>query len=107
MTEFDGGPLPCAVPDDLTLAQFILDTPHAIRPVRPQSSPWLIEDATGRQVGFEEVSTRGQRSCGVYDAHTPCALQQIRARVHGLANALSSEYNIRASPLFASTSFPD
>ena len=57
MTEFvsPGGPLP-NIPDNLTLAQFILDSAHPYRPLRPVGSPWLIEDATGRKIGLEEVS---------------------------------------------------
>ena len=58
MTEFfsSGVPLP-HIPDDLTLVQFVLDSTHECRPNRPQSATWLIEDATGRKVGLEEVST--------------------------------------------------
>jgi hypothetical protein len=57
MTEFisSGGPLP-HIPDNLTLTQFILDSTHEYRPVRPQGVPWLIEDATGRKIGLEEVT---------------------------------------------------
>jgi hypothetical protein len=57
MTEFvsPGDPLPY-IPDDLTLVQFVLDSNHECRPIRPQSATWLIEDATGRKVGLEEVS---------------------------------------------------
>jgi hypothetical protein len=57
MTEFlsPGGPLPY-IPDDLTLPQFILDSTHECRPIRSQGATWLIEDATGRKVGFDEVS---------------------------------------------------
>jgi hypothetical protein len=57
MTEFlsPGDPLP-HVPDDLTLPQFILDSTHECRPIRPQGATWLIEDATGRKVGLEEVT---------------------------------------------------
>ncbi|TFK56581.1 phenylacetyl-CoA ligase [Heliocybe sulcata] len=65
------GPVP-HVPDDLTLVQFMLDSQHPTRPVRPDGVPWLIEDTTGRRVGSEE----------------------IRARVFGLANGLHSEFNI-------------
>ncbi|KAH9044383.1 amp dependent CoA ligase [Lactarius pseudohatsudake] len=73
MTEFvsPGDPLPY-IPDNLTLAQFVLDSTHPYRPLRPQGVPWLIEDATGRKIGLEEV----------------------RTRVLGLANALSSKWGI-------------
>jgi hypothetical protein len=57
MTELvsPGGPLP-HIPDHLTLAQFILDSTHECRPIRPQGSAWLVDDATGRKVGLEEVT---------------------------------------------------
>ena len=57
MTEFvsPGGPLP-HVPDDLTLVQFIFDSTHECRPSRPQGVAWLVEDATGRKIGLEEVT---------------------------------------------------
>jgi 4-coumarate--CoA ligase len=57
MTEFvsPGGPLP-HVPDDLTLVQFIFDSTHECRPIRPQGVPWLVDDTTGRKVGLEEVT---------------------------------------------------
>ncbi|KAH9921801.1 uncharacterized protein B0H18DRAFT_1020248 [Fomitopsis serialis] len=75
MTEFHGpgGPLP-HVPDDVTLVQFMLDSDHPSRPVRRvlQGNPWMIEDATGRQIGYGEV----------------------RLRTHGLANAMSSRWGI-------------
>lgn len=45
------------IPDNVTLPQFILDAPHPTRPIRKRS-PWLIDDGTGRKVGFEEVSKR-------------------------------------------------
>ncbi|KAH9081565.1 amp dependent CoA ligase [Lactarius deliciosus] len=74
MTEFvsPGDPLPY-IPDNLTLAQFVLDSTHPYRPLRPQGVPWLIEDTTGRKIGLEEV----------------------RTRVLGLANALSLKWGIR------------
>ncbi|KAF9236497.1 hypothetical protein BU15DRAFT_76938 [Melanogaster broomeanus] len=72
MTEISGGPLCCAVPDDLTIPQFFLDSHHPLRPVRKAGIPWLIEDATGRHIGLEE----------------------LRARTFGLANSLKARYNI-------------
>lgn len=45
-----------AIPDDLTLPQFILDSTHPTRPIRKEGIPWLIDDTTGRKIGFEEVS---------------------------------------------------
>ncbi|KAI0943773.1 hypothetical protein AcW1_002856 [Taiwanofungus camphoratus] len=75
MTEIHGpgGPLP-PVPDHLTLAQFMLDYHHVSKPVvaAEQSNPWLIEDATGRQITYQEIRTRTQ----------------------GLANALSARWGI-------------
>jgi hypothetical protein len=44
------------IPDNLSVPQFILDTQHPTRPLRKHGIPWLIEDASGRKVGFEEVS---------------------------------------------------
>ncbi|KAN0134265.1 hypothetical protein V8E53_007763 [Lactarius tabidus] len=74
MSEFvsPGDPVPY-IPDNLTLAQFILDAAHPYRPLRPADVPWLIEDATGRKIGLEE----------------------IRTRVLGFANALSLKWGIR------------
>ncbi|EMD37009.1 hypothetical protein CERSUDRAFT_114908 [Gelatoporia subvermispora B] len=54
------------IPDDVTVVQFILDCHHPARPVPKHPRAWLIEDATGRQICYDE----------------------IRARVAGLANAL-------------------
>ena len=44
------------IPDNLTLTQFILDSTHPTRPIRKEGIPWFIDDTTGRQIGFEEVS---------------------------------------------------
>ncbi|EPT02411.1 hypothetical protein FOMPIDRAFT_1118223 [Fomitopsis schrenkii] len=66
-----GGPLP-HIPDDLTVPQFMLDVSHSIRPKTEKSRPWMIEEATGREVGQDE----------------------LRTRTHGLANALKSRWNI-------------
>ena len=46
----------CAIPDNLTLTQFILDSTHPTRPIRKEGIPWFIDATTGRQIGFEEVS---------------------------------------------------
>jgi hypothetical protein len=48
------GPLP-HIPDNLTLPQFMLDTWHPTRPVNKHLNPVLIEDTTGKKVGFAEV----------------------------------------------------
>ena len=50
----DGGPLPF-IPDDLTIAQFILNEQHPMRPIQTGTRAWLIEEATGRQIGSDEV----------------------------------------------------
>ena len=52
------------VPDNLTITQLLLDgeTATSFRPKRPEGVPWLIEDATGRSIGLEEVSVI-LRSC--------------------------------------------
>jgi hypothetical protein len=44
------------IPDDLTLAQFILDAEHVGRPVRKSGPAWIIDDKSGRKIGLEEVS---------------------------------------------------
>lgn len=56
MTEFygPGDPLP-HIPDDLTVAQFLLDSHHLTRPVRPHGLPWFIEESSGREIGYDEV----------------------------------------------------
>lgn len=58
MPEIFTEPLDSVIPDDLTLTQFFLDSHHPRRPVRTDA-PWLIEDETGRRIGYEEV--RGNR----------------------------------------------
>ncbi|KZP11091.1 phenylacetyl-CoA ligase [Athelia psychrophila] len=71
MTEFTSlfGPLD-PIPDDVSVAQFILDQDHPRRPVRPTDTAWLIDYVTGRKVFYEE----------------------LRERTHGLANALHHKY---------------
>ncbi|KAI0698949.1 acetyl-CoA synthetase-like protein [Cerioporus squamosus] len=73
MTEIHsaGGPMP-PVQDDLTIEQFILDGQHPTRPRWFEQRPVLIEEATGRAIGSDE----------------------LRARIHGLANALKIRWNI-------------
>ncbi|EIW81329.1 amp dependent CoA ligase [Coniophora puteana RWD-64-598 SS2] len=72
MTEIHGPPINVHLPDDLTIPQFFLDSAHSLRPKRPLGVPWMIDDKTGRKIGYEE----------------------LRARTHGLANALSMRYGI-------------
>lgn len=50
------GPLP-AIPDNLTVPQFIFDFEHSTRPTRDGKVPWLIEDETGRKIDGNEVET--------------------------------------------------
>ncbi|KAI0937766.1 hypothetical protein AcW1_003839 [Taiwanofungus camphoratus] len=69
--EGPGGPPP-SIPDDLTIVQFMFDYQHPIRPIRQNDSPWFIEDTVGRKVRIDE----------------------IRSRTHGLANALSTRWQI-------------
>jgi len=53
--ESPSGTLP-PIPDDLTLAQFILDSWHPSRPAQAHGVPWIIEDHTGVSRGLDEVS---------------------------------------------------
>ncbi|CCM02957.1 uncharacterized protein FIBRA_05072 [Fibroporia radiculosa] len=67
-----GGSLP-AIPDDVTVAQFMFDCHHPLRQELDKPGAWLIEDATGRELVREE----------------------IRARTDALANSLSARWQIR------------
>ena len=40
------------IPDNLTIPQFFLDETHPLRPVSTSNTPWLIEDAPGREIGY-------------------------------------------------------
>ncbi|KAJ7855940.1 amp dependent CoA ligase [Mycena olivaceomarginata] len=72
MTEFHGPPLdPRQIPDELTIAEFMLDYRHPLRPAQG-TAPCLIEDATGRAV----------------------YLHELRERTLALAQALSEKYKI-------------
>ncbi|KAF8635269.1 hypothetical protein AX15_000492 [Amanita polypyramis BW_CC] len=61
------------IPDDLTIPQFILDHRPPSRPVRPDHTPWLIEDRSGRTV-FES---------------------EFRGRTYALANALATKFHLK------------
>lgn len=91
MSEIQGdGPTDLHIPDDLTISQFILDTQHPARPVLTRAHPWLIEEATGREIGSDEVCLPLRlEECTVLKMCT-----QLRARVHGLTNALKIRWNI-------------
>ncbi|OCH89308.1 acetyl-CoA synthetase-like protein, partial [Obba rivulosa] len=47
-----------AIPDNLTVAQFIFAASHLYRPETNKDIPWLIDDSTGRRIGGEEIRTR-------------------------------------------------
>ena len=83
----DGGPLPF-IPDDVTIAQFILNEQHPTRPVQTGTRPWLIEEVTGRKISSDEVSSRCVKESSSQRR------QQIRTRVFGLTNALKIRWNI-------------
>ncbi|KAH9854593.1 acetyl-CoA synthetase-like protein [Lenzites betulinus] len=71
--EADGGPL-APIPDDVTIPQFVFDGHHPLggQALHDRAAPWFIEDETGRELTGDK----------------------IRARVWGLANALSLRWNI-------------
>lgn len=49
-------PLP-HIPDDLSLAQFMLEHQHSIRPERG-SIPCLVDSATSREISLDELRSR-------------------------------------------------
>ncbi|KAF7346113.1 hypothetical protein MSAN_01838000 [Mycena sanguinolenta] len=58
MTEFSGSPLdPLQIPNDLTIAEFMLEYRHPLRPAQGKI-PCLIEEETGRQVSLNEVCNK-------------------------------------------------
>lgn len=69
--EFAGPALNVDIPN-LTVPQFILDSPHELRPPRKEDVPLFIEDGTGRTLCHAEVHHRTQ----------------------GLANALSLRWSL-------------
>jgi len=53
---------PHPYPHNLTIPQFLLDeSSHPLRPSRIAGSRWLIDDATGRAYGLEEIRERVER----------------------------------------------
>jgi len=90
MVEISGGPLETEIPDDLTIPQFFLDSHHPRRPVR-NNAPWMIDDETGRQIGYEEVRSHLESSSEVMilSLHS-----KIRTRTFGLANGIALHYGI-------------
>ncbi|KZO92578.1 amp dependent CoA ligase [Calocera viscosa TUFC12733] len=54
--------LPYQYPRHLTVPQFVLDeVSHPLRPSRLRGSPWLIDDASGRAYGSQEIRERVER----------------------------------------------
>ncbi|KAF8642004.1 hypothetical protein AX16_009726 [Volvariella volvacea WC 439] len=73
MSEFATSLEPLHIPDNLTIPQFILKgATSVIRPTRPPTVPWFIEDATGR----------------------PFHQSEVERRTFGLANALHSKWKL-------------
>ncbi|KIY63031.1 phenylacetyl-CoA ligase [Cylindrobasidium torrendii FP15055 ss-10] len=70
--EFSGPPLALNAIPNLTIPQFTLDYNHPLKKPRGANVPVFIEDATGRGITLDEA----------------------RARVHHLANALHTKFNI-------------
>ncbi|QRW10785.1 AMP binding enzyme [Ceratobasidium sp. AG-Ba] len=62
-------------PTDLSIAQFILDITHPLRPIRDANSPWFIEDETGRGIGYEEVRARTWGLANATRYHWPDAVE--------------------------------
>lgn len=60
MAEIYADPFP-VISDDLTIPQFFLDNHDPLRPVNKELTPWLIEDASGRRIGYEEVRNACRR----------------------------------------------
>ncbi|EJT96507.1 phenylacetyl-CoA ligase [Dacryopinax primogenitus] len=53
---------PHPYPHDLTIPQFLLDSPsHPLRPTRLAGSRWLVDDDTSRAYGLEEIRERVER----------------------------------------------
>ncbi|KAJ7601056.1 hypothetical protein C8J56DRAFT_911988 [Mycena floridula] len=58
---------------NISIPRFLLDSQSPSNAARKPESPWLVEDATGRHIGLDE----------------------LRSRTFGLANALVTRYGIR------------
>ncbi|KAF8192658.1 hypothetical protein K438DRAFT_1589891, partial [Mycena galopus ATCC 62051] len=52
--------------DEITIAEFMLDYSHKLRPARPAGTPWLVEDKTGRKVARDEVRQHSESSKHYY-----------------------------------------
>ncbi|KAF7299465.1 hypothetical protein MIND_00896500 [Mycena indigotica] len=46
------------IPDDVTVPQFLFDYEHPIRMTRKAATPWIIDAATGKTYGKDELSER-------------------------------------------------
>ncbi|KAJ7756755.1 phenylacetyl-CoA ligase [Mycena maculata] len=46
------------IPDDITTEEFTLEYDHTIRPARPEGTPWLVVDKTGRKVDLDQIRKR-------------------------------------------------
>ncbi|KAJ7062336.1 acetyl-CoA synthetase-like protein [Mycena amicta] len=46
------------IPDDLTIPQFLFDYEHPIRMPRSPETPWIVDSATGRTYGRDELYER-------------------------------------------------
>lgn len=77
------------IPDDLTCAQFLLDSHHPTRPLRAGNIPWLIEDATGRAIGYDEVCCSWSFCDFAFTT-----MKKLRAKTFGLANALHRRWGV-------------
>lgn len=99
MLEISGGPVDCSVPDDLSIPQFFLDSHHPLRPVRKSGIPWLVEDATGRHIDFEEVRGRSIPHHADPDNSTSCVPERLESRMHSRHGMES--VSVRVCPLFS------
>ncbi|PFH53346.1 hypothetical protein AMATHDRAFT_45614 [Amanita thiersii Skay4041] len=63
------------IPDDLTVAQFMLDYQHELQPFRSPDIPCFIEQTSGKRI----------------------CLQELQQRTYGLANTLKAKFNIGRS----------
>ncbi|KXN93402.1 Long-chain-fatty-acid--CoA ligase [Leucoagaricus sp. SymC.cos] len=60
------------IPDNMSLAQFMLDCQHELRPTLKEDLPCFVDTQTGSEL----------------------TISQLRLRTYGLANALASDYGI-------------
>lgn len=80
-----------AIPDNLTIPQFIFDYSHPLRPNRPEGLPCLVVDKTSRTLGLPEVgflSTLPDVS----------SILQVQARTNAFALVLRERYHFGKYP---------